>query len=773
MASDVAEDASDASGNVAPSSSSEAADVPIRRNTGDLEEVMRRRREVCKEFESAPQGSTADAGGSSAAGTGTGAVEVGADEPTSSDGLQFEPPIRKAPAANAESSNEAPTSGKVGQTGGLHMYTGLNFVGGLADVKTSRPDKFARSGQKSVSELHSWMDQMRKRCEELESTPEPTVADVQASDHAGKASAATEHDNEAAGEDAEKRCSDPIRRHRKDPGELQDLLAQMRNRCEVLESTPEDTTADAKHEVAPEVQHHVSTRADPAPSKPSQGTADAAQDVLEPSPSGSTSLPGVEAVRAQLQGGAPLSDAERVEFWSAQLCSQLESAGEDTGDLAGDAAGDQHLLKSSAALSQLLNGQADKSGNDSVNVRLATAFAKKFVTWLSGRRRAVPVDDDDGSNTHMMAFIAQLWRYHFPGAACTVEAVASAARSAARAAQAQTGAPLPSGLDLVGALDAACGGSHGLAELLFMPEDEAEASALRLVCDFVVLEGEELLLVFIAVVCLARAVEELDTSSTLEQVQACLRRSFVLGAAAACEGGVAGCIADALSLLDRTPVTLLSALACGQGSVELPLPMCIIAPDEVLHHIYETPGRSWRLIIVDARMIPSKVALPISMRLGPTAHTHRRQVLKETPEEESIHLCLMGDGAPGPGDDAFELCRFLVGPNVKRRHISVVDGGWPAVAKLAYSLRLHLMPIEPETDEEPFSRSNEGFQLAKEQARAKVAEVIPKVAEQVAEATAAGQKVAKKMLANAGRAWQRLSAEPMFGKSVPTDSSSN
>merc|ERR1719293_286486 len=87
--------------------------------------------------------------------------------------------------------------------------------------------------------------------------------------------------------------------------------------------------------------------------------------------------------------------------------------------------------------------------------------------------------------------------------------------------------------------------------------------------------------------------------------------------------------------------------------------------------------------------------LPVCMRLGQEQqHRERRELLRSLPYDESIHLCLMSDGPPVPGDDAFELCRHLAGPKVNRRHVSVVDGGWPAVEKLAGNLGLTLMPAD-------------------------------------------------------------------------------
>jgi len=127
-------------------------------------------------------------------------------------------------------------------------------------------------------------------------------------------------------------------------------------------------------------------------------------------------------------------------------------------------------------------------------------------------------------------------------------------------------------------------------------------------------------------------------------------------------------------------------------------------------------------------------------------------MLRDLPFEESIHLCLMGDGPAVPGDEAFELCRHLVGQG-QRAHISLVDGGWPALEELADTLRLHLMPLDPGEGEE-CRRSG------LKQAREKVAGQVASAKESVA---AAGQKVAKRVmkdLKGAGRALKKFADQP-------------
>merc|ERR1712039_970751 len=102
--------------------------------------------------------------------------------------------------------------------------------------------------------------------------------------------------------------------------------------------------------------------------------------------------------------------------------------------------------------------------------------------------------------------------------------------------------------------------------------------------------------------------------------------------------------------------------------------------------------------------------LPLCMRIGPAQHDEQRQSLREMPIEDSIHLCLMADGPPTPGDDAFELCRYLAGPRVRRKHVSVVAGGWPAVEELARELKLDLMPTDTDQLKADAKDKTDGFQ---------------------------------------------------------------
>merc|ERR1711933_345179 len=108
----------------------------------------------------------------------------------------------------------------------------------------------------------------------------------------------------------------------------------------------------------------------------------------------------------------------------------------------------------------------------------------------------------------------------------------------------------------------------------------------------------------------------------------------------------------------------------------------------------------------------------------------------------------MSDGVPMPGDDAFELCRHLLGSAVQRKHVSVLAGGWPALEALARSLKLDLMRAETEVKEKPKINSTalkKELKLVKEELK----EDFKQAKAAVAEVTVAGQKVAQRMWAGA------------------------
>mmetsp|Transcript_30899 Transcript_30899/g.91833 ORF Transcript_30899/g.91833 Transcript_30899/m.91833 type:complete len:713 (-) Transcript_30899:29-2167(-) len=675
---------------------STAASAVKRRGAGDLAEVMRRRRDVCEEFESVPSSSTADAA----------AAEV--------------PSAESEPAAQAEVEGLPPRG----------------------------PQAWAprRSRHTTELEFQNWMEQMRGRCQALESEQVAVhVADAHCEGVPSRPPAPVSETSADAAEAARMRHTSTSTL------ELQDWMARMRARCQILESTPNITTADARHEPTAR-EGDATLESPPSPARPSRPPARsppspplAASAVPEePKPAPAVTSAELLALRLRIRDGTPLTPAERLQVWPSLLLQDPASPEGEGRALPALA----HLLGASGGAGAvadediLFDATASKGEFSSAALcnRLSVAFSEKYVSPLSGQAGS---GDDETAIAPVYAALAQLLRYHFPATSCAIETIS-----------------VPAGFTLPEVLGVVFGGPAGLAQCLLTPHGGGEADALLLFCDLVVMEEEETLLLLAAAVLLSEVRPEPGT--TFEHVKELIRSKRGLGGLGS-RGvtGVCQCVAAARAMLDDTPVSLSSALSAGgRGAARLRLPMCAVAPDEALHHIYERPSGSWRLVVVDVRMRASQRALPVCMRLGQTQHNQRRQMLRELPYEESIHLCLLGDGPAIPGDDAFELCRHLVSPSVQRKHISVVDGGWPAVEELAESLRLHLMPLEPE--EQPGSRSS------LREARASVAELAGQVASATETATAAGQKMAQRVLKGArGAAMHLLGAEPSPKSAAP------
>lgn len=485
-----------------------------------------------------------------------------------------------------------------------------------------------------------------------------------------------------------------------------------------------------------------------------------------------------------MEAGGPLESTERSRVWAVLLQEQLQRLGS------------AQAPRPPAALSLLLLGEAahevqeddgeevlfDPAGEQRIatgaavdDPKLVAAFAERFFAWCAAEQDSGEAGDS-GLGLRLFHVLAQLLRYHCPDTACTIEASAAAAGATPRG-------------DLPAALQRLCGGPAGLVALLLAvpptsavgaevfrigtpPRSRASAAppsptqtptdpkaALLLFCDLVVAVGTAALPLCAAALLLAEAPSEPDGG--FEDLVARLRGPEALGGLGA--HGVDGarrCVAGACALLEATPVSTLSALlrpsagvteAAARGPA-----LCVVSAAEVLHHAYERPSCPWRLVVVDVRMRCSSWGLPVCVRLRQAQHTQRRQLLLEMPYEEQIHLCLMGDSFPVPGDDAFELCRYLLGPRARRRHVSVVEGGWPAVEALARSLGLDLLPLGPELAAGEVRGADST--VARTAAVERAAEVVGQVVSATETATAMGQKVAQQAWARAGRAWQLLSS---------------
>jgi len=238
-------------------------------------------------------------------------------------------------------------------------------------------------------------------------------------------------------------------------------------------------------------------------------------------------------------------------------------------------------------------------------------------------------------------------------------------------------------------------------------------------------------------------------------------------------------VVTAHSLSDATPLSLLGALPEEHDADgRLSQAMCVVAPAELLHHVYHRPSRDWKLVCVDARMRTSTLSLPVCVRLEQIAHTQRRQILRDMPYEDCVHVCLMGDGPPVPGDDAFELYRHLLGSKARRRHVSIVAGGWEVVQELAVSLKLHLVAaddliIPDATIADTAGRVADATSDTLDELKAGAARHVAKATEK---ATAVGQQasaVGQKLGRNFMKGWSRLlgdvdaSAPPSSPSALP------
>ncbi|CAK0842064.1 unnamed protein product [Prorocentrum cordatum] len=428
---------------------------------------------------------------------------------------------------------------------------------------------------------------------------------------------------------------------------------------------------------------------------------------------------GEPELRGRLLAGPPLSGAEREREWGRLLGRGPEKEGPCRAcrpscrlpalvDLLDGAAGqrrDEEVVFEAF-------GSAASEGREGAG-RLAALFCERHAAWV-----AAGGDGGGGESSpdaHTFARMAQLLRYHRPQRASELEGACRAAGHPGLAAA-------------LGAACSSCGMPVALRDILLeLPESDAdlwtdadacghtEADLLCLACDLVVLEGRQGLLLLLIVALLSEAAASLKPEAAAGLDEA-LRGALSLSLAARLSvEEIHRCVQDARAMLDSTPTTLQGVF----DDAGAELPACAVAPEEVLRHTHGGAVGDWRLIVVDARMRPSTLALPVCVRLPLARHSARRGALRELPGDDAIHVCLVGDLAPTRGDDAFELCRYLSGPGVFRSHVSVVAGGWASLEMAAAALDLDLLPACSLEDERGESRD----------AAAAVAEAVGHVAD--------------------------------------------
>eukprot|EP00927_Polykrikos_kofoidii_P048880 TRINITY_DN43055_c0_g1_i1.p1 TRINITY_DN43055_c0_g1~~TRINITY_DN43055_c0_g1_i1.p1 ORF type:complete len:695 (+),score=122.35 TRINITY_DN43055_c0_g1_i1:423-2507(+) len=515
-----------------------------------------------------------------------------------------------------------------------------------------------RRSTTSDEQLRDWLAQMRGRCEVLENTPKPPVADAMWSQRSPIAPtedpSVLESTPAPCAADARWECVPPRLSMEAElvggTGERRRGSARLWKSEFVTESAPEATTADASA---------ASSEVDSAVCATRCHLVNAV---------------GPETLRGRLKSGLPLPRSLRPHAWAEQL--QVTNSG---GSLAARAVA-------------AIFAATDETTGDAC-AELAGAFAERHLAWLgdvvtsstesvvaaSSCREAVGqpasflascVEDVPAP---IFVTLAQLLRYHCPVACAPIEVYSGNG-------------------DLAEALHGIFDGTVGLLRFLFTPGDAVQNDALLLACDRSVMDKREVILLFTVLVLLIEASQTSGASVSPERL-----RKAVMGLGARGGAGVARCMDRANELYDSTPLSTINRLgSTGSGNYRggQHLPFCAVSPDEVLMHIYESPSASWRLVIVDVRCGSAAFALPVCMRLG--HEQDRIAILRDLPFEESIHLCLIADAEPAFGDEAFELCRQLTGPPYLRKHLSVACGGWPSIESLAESMGLELMRVEPE-----------------------------------------------------------------------------
>lgn len=773
-----------------------------------LAEVLRRRREGCEELESTPSVSTADAvaAGTSASQGPAATVFESAPQGSIAD-VSAAGTAAQAPAATSWESAPQVSVADVSATGAAAQAQAATSWESAPQVSVADVSAAAASATVQSPAATSWESAPQVSAADVsatgssaaaqgtgktsfESVPSSSVADVAAADVTAAMRKTSSSAAAGMGEDMGKTRS--VARSDKD---LSSIMQARAARCEVLESTPISSTTDVQATVFANVNYPsvapkaTSTRTDadlqrwmskmqgrvsviqskPEPPAPdsrdvgeeeSQSVAGAAKEEAEevrPKPEASElSLPigadaEVGAVTVvsmdsadtpqsnlekrnslnfrydalsmaaslpeqleQLQRGEPLKPSQRERIWAEWLQVQASQSDGDAGEDGVPPA----LLSLLQRVQSAGSGDADltlgsTAASGASAEQLAAAFAARRLPWLAG--------GEEGS-TRLFEQLAKMLRYHCPSTAHIIETIAE----------------LSAADNLAVVLAAALGGAQGIADLLFaspLAGSESE-DALLVLCDFAVLEEQDSLLLFVFIWLIA--VASLEPEFTFEQLSAKLRGDTLGGLAARGALGVSQAVGGARAFLESTPASVREV-----GS-RLPadITACAVSAEEVAHHVYGRPTSNWRLVVVDVRSGESPLALPVCMRLG--TQQDRREVLLDLPYEESIHLVLLGDGPPAPGDEAFELYRYLTQPPARRRHLAVVAGGWPAVEACVRSRGFEFVQMEVKNEEVvEDDGGQDGLAEIKKQAAEKAAEIQKQAAVAGKKAAAAAETAAK------------------------------
>eukprot|EP00927_Polykrikos_kofoidii_P028172 TRINITY_DN24638_c0_g1_i1.p1 TRINITY_DN24638_c0_g1~~TRINITY_DN24638_c0_g1_i1.p1 ORF type:complete len:905 (+),score=184.20 TRINITY_DN24638_c0_g1_i1:341-2716(+) len=590
--------------------------VMVRRGDSDLAEMMRRRRESCREFESIPGGSTADA-----------VSERPAQEST--------PSWSDAPVPSP-----TPTCTHDGQAK-IERRAWRPSVCGDVALKARRS-----VGGKSDAELRKWMMKMREQCCVTESNPEPTTADVICD-----LPAVSDEPKWSSGND-----------------------------CQAPSLAVADVGVDREQEEDEEEEDK--------------------EEGIASSP--------IVFSSAEASSWEPLQPAERYTTWVSRLI-RADGQGE-TADCRGESVRTSITTTSTEPshetvlpiIIKLLSSEATmRRGDGGVSVEsLANAFC----------RRCIGFDDVLGNNQDYAVFciLARLLRYHVPDAACALDEVALQSATAEHLPEdvvsgaqvppvARVGRDLPSTLQQIMSNGDSCSGAGGSIVTAFSASassaaPEASAALLFLFDLLVAFEDRAALLLFVFVALFSEAVEDTANGSAPLVGRFC-DSLFHFGSRDV--NGIRRCVRLALELQEATPASL-----CRGSAALSVLPIGSVSAEEVLRHVYEKPASSWRLVIIDVREATIHQALPICIRIG--VDRNRKAVAEGLPEENSIHLCLLADRDPAlakhsTDDAALMLALYLTRdlPSSRRkRHVSVVAGGWHAVYAAASTLGCELSEVE-------------------------------------------------------------------------------
>eukprot|EP00929_Paragymnodinium_shiwhaense_P094191 TRINITY_DN5462_c0_g2_i1.p1 TRINITY_DN5462_c0_g2~~TRINITY_DN5462_c0_g2_i1.p1 ORF type:complete len:911 (+),score=292.49 TRINITY_DN5462_c0_g2_i1:62-2794(+) len=622
---------------------------PAATRTGmDLADVLKQRRNDCVEFESMPEGSTADTSAAKKRTSINGAILF---ESTPGQ-CQADASATPGDAETAKAADKLPVN-----TDGAARHKALNTRG----------------------DLKRWMRKMKSRCQ------------VISTDGVG------EEDLSEEEEGVEFDKEDPFKDVWTGPTTLQPWERKQQQQQQQQPQQQQQGNDAASDDATTALSAKASELEDPAAAV---ATPAAAEEVAVKDPDGQAATldfkpperrPTEAQEAAESQSSCPAATAspssssrapvppeERNALWAARLAAELRPA-------VAEAAGYTPPLP--GGLSALLSVDGLFGAEPKVPPQqLEAAFARKFLYWS----RPTAARGDEVTNLGAFGTIACLLRYHFPAVAAAWEAGPCQGPGAAQDIERLLGEAFPDGLGQ-------------LAEQLFASaSEEACREAVLFVCDQLVSEGNASLFLIVLAMFFAEA-DIPEGPSSLQSLKEQLRAKAPLSRLRM--PTARRLLELALELAEATPSSVLNPITGGSvkssgssssGCSSAARGVCSVAAEEVLMHVYDKPHTAWRFVVMDIRRKTITAALPLCMRID--AKQDRFEVVRGLPDEACIHLCFVADDSPVPGEEAFELVQGLLRPPDCRKRMSVVAGGWPAVMRAAEAMGFELTPVELEKD---------------------------------------------------------------------------